>query len=259
VALPLRPVSDLLPGAEPWSGGDGSHGALTLHGFTGNPGSMRGLAETLAHAGFAVELPRLPGHGTTVEEMLTTRWDDWLSEVESAFHRLTARCERIVVVGQSMGGSLATWMAAHRDEVAGLVGINPLVEPPAPEAVEMLRGMVEHGEAMMPGVGSDIADPDVVESAYDGTPIEPLLSVLDALEVLAPRLGEIDCPTLIITSRQDHVVPVNNSEFLAERVAGPVERVWLERSYHVATMDCERDEVETRTVAFARKVTAGDA
>ncbi len=248
-------MTELIPGAEPWSGGDGPHGVLTLHGFTGNPGSMRSMAEALAGAGFAVELPRLPGHGTTIEDMLTTRWDDWLAEAEAAFDRLAARCERLVVVGQSMGGTLATWLAAHRD-VAGLVGINPLIEPPAPEAVAMLRGMAEQGEALMPGVGSDIADPDVVETAYDGTPIVPLLSVLDALEVLAPKLGEVTCPTLVITSRQDHVVPVNNSDFLAERVAGPVERVWLERSYHVATMDYERADVEAHTVAFARTVTA---
>ena len=57
----------LLPGAEPWSAAGGPAGALCLHGFTGNPSSMRGLAEAFAAAGFSVELPRLPGHGTTVE------------------------------------------------------------------------------------------------------------------------------------------------------------------------------------------------
>ena len=49
-------------GAEPFShGGDGDRGVLVLHGFTGNPSSMRELAEAFASAGYHVELPRLPG------------------------------------------------------------------------------------------------------------------------------------------------------------------------------------------------------
>ena len=58
---------------------------LVLHGFTGNPSSMRGLAEAMAGAGFHVEMPRLPGHGTTVEDMMTTGWADWTGEVEAAY------------------------------------------------------------------------------------------------------------------------------------------------------------------------------
>ena len=81
----------LLPGAEPWSAAGGPAGALCLHGFTGNPSSMRGLAEAFAAAGFSVELPRLPGHGTTVEEMKGTGWADWTAEVEAAYQRLAAR------------------------------------------------------------------------------------------------------------------------------------------------------------------------
>jgi carboxylesterase len=50
---------------------------LVLHGFTGNPVSMRPLAEACAKEGFTVELPRLPGHGTSVEDLMTTGWADW--------------------------------------------------------------------------------------------------------------------------------------------------------------------------------------
>jgi carboxylesterase len=71
-------MTDIIEGAEPWSHvGEGPHGALVVHGFTGNPGSMRGVAEALAAAGFHVEMPLLPGHGTRVEDMLPTRWADW--------------------------------------------------------------------------------------------------------------------------------------------------------------------------------------
>ena len=132
----------LLPGAEPWSATGGPAGALCLHGFTGNPSSMRGLAEAFAAAGFSVELPRLPGHGTTVEEMKGTRWDDWTAEVAAAYQRLAERTERVVVAGLSMGGSLSLWTALHHPEVAGLVLINPATMPQPPEVMEMVHGML---------------------------------------------------------------------------------------------------------------------
>src|SRR5436190_3273338 len=119
----------ILPGAEPWSVDGGLAGALCLHGFTGNPTSMRGVAEAFAAAGFSVELPRLPGHGTSVEDMKPTRWADWSGEAEAAYQRLAARTERVVVAGLSMGGSLTLWTALQHPEVAGIVCINPATLP----------------------------------------------------------------------------------------------------------------------------------
>ena len=81
----------VLPGAEAWSPRGARQvrrppaGFLALHGFTGNPSSMRGFAEAVAGAGYHVELPRLPGHGTTIEDMLTTGWADWVAEAEAAY------------------------------------------------------------------------------------------------------------------------------------------------------------------------------
>ena len=62
----------IMPGCESFAAENGPLGVLVLHGFTGNPASMRPLAELIAAAGYSVELPRLPGHGTTVEDMKTT-------------------------------------------------------------------------------------------------------------------------------------------------------------------------------------------
>jgi len=251
-------TAPILPGAEPWSAPGGPDGALVLHGFTGNPQSMRGLAEALAGAGFAVELPLLPGHGTSIEDMLPSRWDDWSEVADGAYTELAGRCRRVVVVGLSMGGTLAIWLTTHHPEIAGLVAINAAVDPPAESFLDMMRTMVEQGHDRMPAVGGDIAKPDTEElGAYDATPIAPLLSFVEQGEDLFPRLGEITCPVLIITSTNDHVVPPVSSDVLAAKVAGPVERVVLERSFHVATLDYDKDEIERRAVEFARKVTAG--
>jgi carboxylesterase len=121
---------------------------------------------------------------------------------------------------------------------------------------EGVQAMIDTGVEYMDGIGSDIADPDSVESAYTRTPLKPLLSMLDAETETLPQLGNITCPSLIITSKQDHVVPPDNSDVLAEAVAGPVERVWLDRSYHVATLDYDKADIEAKVVEFAQRVTS---
>jgi carboxylesterase len=249
-------MPEILPGAEPFSAAGGPHGALVLHGFTGCPQSMRGLAQAFADAGFAVELPRLPGHGTSLEDMLTTGWEDWSGTAEASYQDLAGRCDKVVVAGLSMGGMLTVWLASRHPEIAGIVAINAVVDPPAPSFIEMMRGILESGTAIMPAVGDDIADPDSTELAYDGMPIAPLLTMVDAEQELFENLGNIACPVLIMTSPQDHVVPPGSSDVLAERVSGPVERVTLARSYHVATLDYDKDEIEARAVDFAVKVTS---
>lgn len=246
----------IIPGAEPESIDGGPNGALVLHGFTGNPNSMKGIAHALADAGFAVELPLLPGHGTSVSDMLHTTWADWSAAAEAALEALEARVSgKVVVVGLSMGGSLTAWLGTRHPELAGLSFINPAIAIPAGMR-ELVEGMLAGGDEVMDGIGSDIADPDVHELAYQQTPLRPLLSMLDAEDEIRPKLGNITCPSLIITSRQDHVVPPDNSDVLAAEVGGPVERMWLERSYHVATQDYDKADIEAAVVSFAERVSS---
>jgi carboxylesterase len=249
---------DVMPGAEPFSADGGPHGALVLHGFTGNPNSMKGVAKALAAAGFAVECPRLPGHGTSLDDMLPTTFADWSGAAEDALSALRARLPeggRVVVAGLSMGGTLTVWLATRHRDLAGIALVNALAEP-AGDLRQIVDDAVAAGTEVFPGIGSDIADPDSKESAYEGTPLRALQTLLDAVDSLQPELKSIACPVLLLTSPQDHVVPPSNSDHLAAAVAGPVERVTLERSYHVATLDYDKGLIEERIVDFATKVTA---
>ncbi len=241
-------------GAEAWSSsGTNGCGVLVLHGFTGNPISMRPLAEAFAAAGFFVEMPRLPGHGTAVEDMIPTRWPDWLSHALATYDDLAGRVDRVVVAGLSMGGTLTATIGLERPTTAGLVLINAALEPMAPEFRDLLRQMGEVSE-VMPAIGDDIAKPGVTEGSYDATPIAALLSLAEAGDVLAPRLGELAMPCLLLNSPQDHVVPPSAAEFFVARVTTEVERVVLERSFHVATLDYDAGLIETTAVAFANRV-----
>ena len=232
-------------------------GALVLHGLTGSPQGVAGLGAALTAAGFEVEMPLLPGHGTSPEELAGCGWDDWSAAAEAAYRRLAARSGPVVATGLSVGGALAASVASGHPEVAGLAVVNPLVDPPAQEFLDTLEAFLAAGERFLPGVGSDLADPGAHEEAYDRLPVAALLSLSRGLTGLRPRLGEVRCPVLILTSRHDHVVPSVSSDVVAGAVPGPVERVWLERSQHVATLDLDRDELERRVVEFALRVVAG--
>ena len=251
-------MTALIPGAEPWSHlGTSTNGALVLHGFTSNPSSMRGVAEALAAAGFHVEMPLLPGHGTVVEDLVPIRWADWLASAELAYQLLATRTDKVVVVGLSMGGALTLRLGADHPEIAGLVCINPAAQPQPPEVVEMLQGMVDGGMELMPAIGSDIADPDAHESAYEATPIRAMLSiVVDGLAPLAAEYPRMTVPLLLLTSPQDHVLEPAQGDYLAANYGGTVQRILLERSYHVATQDYDKDIIFAETVAFAQRVTA---
>jgi carboxylesterase len=249
--------SPVLPGAEPWSHhGSTAVGALVLHGFTGNPSSVRILAEALGAAGHHVELPRLPGHGTVVDDMYDTGWADWTGEVAAAHERLRARVDTIVVAGLSMGGSLTLWAGLHLPDIVGLVCVNPLTVPQPDVVLEMIDEMLEEGTQILPGIGSDIADPEAVEISYEGTPLQPLASLMrDGVATMTDRYGELRVPLRLFTSHQDHVVEPANSEHLAATYGGPVEHTWLERSYHVATQDYDKHLIVDETLAFVARVT----
>jgi carboxylesterase len=249
-------MPDVLPGAEPFSAAGGRCGALVLHGFTGSPQSMRPLAQAFADAGYAVEMPLLPGHGTTAADMAGYGWPDWTAAVETAYQRLAGRSGTVVAAGLSMGGSLALWLASEHPGLAGMVLVNPVAETDdLTPLAEAARGLLDAGEEFMPGVGNDVADPEVTELAYTSVPNRSALSLIDGLTALKERLAGITVPALVLHSTQDHIVPPGSAALLAARLAGPVDVVELEHSFHVATIDLDRDLIAASAVAFAGKVT----
>ena len=196
-----------------------------------------------------MELPLLPGHGTAVADMVPTRWDDWSAAAEAAYVDLAARCTSVVVVGLSMGGTLSVWLAERHPEIAALVLVNPLVEPPDADTVAFIDALIEGGDELAPGVGSDIALEGASEAAYTELPLRAARRCSrPPAEVAGAR--SVSCPVLLFSSARimwSTPCPVTASSSVS---AGPVERVGLERSFHVATLDYDKDEIERRTVAF---------
>ncbi len=243
----------VLPGAEPFSADGGPTGALLIHGFTGTPQSMRGWAEHLAAAGLAVELPRLPGHGTTWQEMNTTRWTDWYAEADRAFAALQARCEEVFVMGLSMGGTLAIRLAErHGAQVAGLVVVNPSLTTTDRRA--LLLPILSRFVASFPPIANDIARDGVTELAYDRLPLRAAASLARLWRVTRANLESVVCPLLVFRSEQDHVVEAVNTRILLSGVSSDfTEEQVLPRSYHVATLDYDAGRIFEGSLAFVRR------
>ncbi|MGE0320697.1 MAG: alpha/beta hydrolase [Polyangiaceae bacterium] len=255
-----RPI---IVGAEPWSSpGSGENariGILLSHGFTGNPSSMRWLGERLGARGFAMELPRLPGHGTHWRDMAKTTYDDWRAGFVEALHELKARTDHVIVAGLSMGGTIALDVAWEFErDLAGVVAINATVlerEGLLAKLAPVLQYIVPIAPAKAAGlVENDAAREGVDEKAYGFVPAAAGNSFLSQLGRIRRQLPQLHLPVLVAYSPQDHSVPPANSRAILDLIGTWGEELVLPRSYHLATMDLDRELLEERIAEFARRV-----
>jgi carboxylesterase len=248
------------PGAEAWSADGHGHlaklGILVLHGFTGSPVSVRPLAELLSKRGFAVELPRLPGHGTRPSDLLPTRYTDWRAEALAALTRLRSRTQQVFVVGLSMGGTLALDLATT-EAVDGVVTINAQILDRGGLIVK-LGPIIEKVLPMAPASAAGLTKNDIKkggdEDAYTSVATAAGNSLVRALPQVRARLKNLSCPLLVIYSRDDHSVPTDNSKVLPSLVGTPstgVAVLELQNSYHVATLDNDLPLIDDKIASFA--------
>lgn len=242
----------VMPGAEPFFRSGGSTAVLLCHGFTGNPSSLRPWADYLAAAGLTVSLPRLPGHGTTWQEMARTRWEDWYAEIDRAYEELRGHTGEIFVMGLSMGGTLALRLAELRgDGVAGLVLVNPSLA--ADTMLARLAPLFGHIVPSVKGIGSDVKKEGAHESAYDRVPGPAAASLAALWKVTRQRLGEVTQPVLVYRSTDDHVVGPASVQILRSALPpGALTVRELGNSYHVATLDNDADEIFAGSLEFVR-------
>ncbi len=243
----------VMRGAEAFTRNGGPTGVLLCHGFTGSPQSLLPWATYLADAGLAVSLPRLPGHGTTWQEMARTRWEDWFAEVNRAFDELQSRCDEIFVMGLSMGGCLALRLAELRgDAVRGLVLVNPSLTADSP-LLFLVIPVVKFVVPAVKGIASDIKKPGVAETGYDRTPVKAAASLPGLWRTTQRHLGELTQPVLVYHSTTDHVVGPSSLKLLTRALpASQVEVRELGDSYHVATLDNDAEAIFTGSLEFVR-------
>ena len=249
-----------IEGAEPWSArGTGPRadvGVVVTHGFTGNPLATRPIGQWFAAEGYSVEVPLLPGHGTSVRDLGATRYDDWYRALARTVDHLAAGCSRIVLVGHSMGGTLSLDYASRQPErVAAVAVLNAQVSDPTQplaKVAPLLQYVVPYVPRNLAGLPSDdIARPGVAEGAYPMVSAKAAQSLIGELRRIRRQLIDLTQPLLVAWSPDDHTVPAANAAELQDLVgSADVTPLVCDRSYHLPQLDYDADRVRTALLDF---------
>lgn len=254
----------------------GPVGALLIHGFTGRPDEMRSLADALHGRGCTVHVPVLPGHGGLPEALLGVPWQAWQRSAERAFDTLSGRCQQVVVIGQSMGGTLGILVATRRP-VVGLVTLATPLQVPDWRArlVPLFRPVLPYWypykfadwndpmvrESVLAfAPGADLDDPTTRQALGDQIriPFGALDELMQLVHYTRRRTPFVSAPSLVLQGRLDRVTNPGDAYLLYGLLgAAQKELVWYEQSGHLLLLDQERDAVIERVVTFVGAVTGG--
>lgn len=262
----LERLGPFLPG--------GRIGFLLVHGLAGTPAEMKILGKRLNRYGFSVLCPQLAGHCSSEGELIATRWTDWAQSVEDAFDALSRHMDVVFVGGLSAGAvlslrhaqrypgrarGLALYSTTLRYDgwtIPKLSFLLPLIlkmpyfgkryrfEEAFPYGImdERLRGRIL---AQMQGGDAEAAG----FAATPGAALKQLWGLVDAVKHDLPR---VKTPTLIVHSSNDDIASAaSNALYVRDHIGGPTELLLLDRSYHMVTIDQERNAVGDATARFA--------
>ncbi|MBA3558752.1 MAG: alpha/beta fold hydrolase [Gemmatimonadaceae bacterium] len=252
VTLARLPVGEggIVTGGGPIS--EDTHGGsavLLLHGFGDTPQTLKYLADDLVLHGYSVRAPLLPGHGRTLASFAESRSEEWLESARKELAAVLKSYADVSIVGLSMGGALASILAAEHGEISALVLISPYLDmPPAVRRVARWHRALGASTVYVAGRGGErsIHDPEERARALSYRASTPRLlfelsRIADAARASLPR---ISAPTLLLQSREDNRISPAVAE-QAFAALGSLEKqlIWLEGCGHVVTVDYGRERV----------------
>ncbi|SDL25677.1 carboxylesterase [Geoalkalibacter ferrihydriticus] len=229
--------------------GDGAarNAVLLVHGFSGSPWEMRPLGTYLAGRGFLVYGLRLPGHGTTPEDLAGKTMEEWLETVAAGLRRLFATGTSVSGVGQSTG-ALLLLLAALEQAPAGMVLLSPFLQ-------------VRHRLAPAAGIlrffktyQNTSVTPQNLPFYYDRRPVEGMHQINRITRCLRRRLKQIKSPTLIVSAQGDRTILVPSAMRLYQELGSAHKEYHLfgpEAPHVLTTPDNPRQgETLTLTASF---------
>ena len=227
-------------------------GILLIHGFNGSLTDMAEVEMVLQKNHLLTRNILLPGHGSSVHDLVALGWPEWSAAVQREYLALKQQCDRVFLVGHSMGGSLALDLAA-REDVAGVVSMcAPL------NLYSWMRPLLRAAKyvtPLLPTWREDVCDRQArrtyARDVYHWTPTRPIDSLMNFLPTLRAELPQVTAPALIMISVRDHVVPARDGREIYHLIGSQEKHlVTFRRSYHVIMKDHDRDEVMAKTEAF---------
>ncbi len=228
----LDPIERLIPG--------GPGGCLLLHGFSGSPLEMLPLADALAEEGWTVSVARLAGHGTSPRDLAGTRWEEWFDSARAAYRALADRCDRVALVGLSMGGALSLLLAAEEDAAAVVTISTPIRIHPLWVRASLAAARVLPLAPVVFRLGPRERQMRHYLSPYTRIPLGGTHEVDRLLAAVRAALPAVRSPLLVVQGRRDWVIPRESGPQIAELAGVEATMAWLPRSGHIATLDRDR-------------------
>ena len=241
-----------LPGAEPFFLPGGRHGVLLIHGFTGLPAELRLMGAYLNERGFTVLAIRLAGHGTTVEDLSRMEHEDWMDSVRDGYAILSGACERVSVIGHSMGAVFALLLSIE-SELAHVVSLGAPIMIAPEQGLEHLPTREACIDRYVPKARRKLRDvPQGANNTYRRMPLVSIHELLDVVAILCAQIGRVTAPLLIVHGERDHTADPKSADYLYENVRSPrCEKFILPDAGHLLPLDIGvRERVFARTAAF---------
>ena len=221
------------------------------------------MGEYLNEQGHTCLGVRLSGHATNSEDMIRSRYTDWMTSVEEAYHLLRGTSEDIFLVGLSMGGILSLLMSTKL-KVAGVVAMSTpykLPDDPRLKYIEVISKFITY----MPKNSGDAGwfDPEAWKGhiSYPQNPVRSLAELNKLLGEMRAALPKIDVPVLLIHSKDDKYVDPENLEwnYAALEKASDKTKLYITGSGHVVTRDAARRQVFDAVVEFIQRIGKSNA
>lgn len=251
--------------------GEGEHAVLLLHGLSSTPLELRYLARTLGREGFAASAPVIPGYSQGSAE---APYEDWIRGALAAFDDLSARYARVSVCGLSMGATLALAVASERPAAQALVLLSTTLSYDG-WAIPWYRFLLNwayftplrhhwrYREAEPFGLKNEALrakvaramQKDAVSEVGPATISLPAIYHASRLVACVRReMHRITSDCLIVHAIDDETSNPTNAENVARCVQSKFLRsVYLDDSYHMITVDNEREIVAREVVVFLRE------
>ncbi|MBP3949956.1 alpha/beta hydrolase [Bacillus suaedae] len=223
-------------------------GCLCLHGFTGEPWEVEPVATYfLKHKKWLVYTPTLPGHGPQ-GNLKDVTYADWVLKAELAVKELLRRCEKVYVIGFSMGGMLACYIAA-KYQVEKLVLLSAAAYYVNPQ--QLLQELKDVVRLRLRGELVNDEHYQHYRKKIIETPMSAVFQFMQAVKKIKPFVSGVTVPTLIVQGEKDGIVPPKSALFLYKTICSKTKNIiFLPQSKHLICHGFEKEILINRIEGF---------
>src|SRR5471030_2663294 len=239
----------------------GPHAVLALHGLLGNPLEMQFVGKKLQKAGYSVVIPLIPGYGYSSgqgQSYRTTRSELWYEEVLRHFDALKKTHETVSVVGVCIGNELelrlATTLAYDGWSIPKYSFLLPLAYYTPLRWMYSYRERYPYGlknENLRAWIAREMTVSDSSAAGASRLSAEGIFQAHRLIKQVRRQLGKVSTPALIVHAEEDDVASTKSADLVESAIASPIKRkVILHNSYHIITLDNEKEVVAAEAVGF---------